>query len=78
MRSVRKRIEQVLDPPQARDRDLQAQDTDLTADRRTDVQAAARVLPTNQQLKEIKEELGLSKGEAQTEVDTVPGAGSPG
>jgi ATP-dependent Lon protease len=69
MRSIRKRIEQVLILLK---REIEISKLKTQISQRIDERLSKqqREFFLNQQLKEIKEELGLSKGEAQTEADT--------
>ncbi|MBW1684119.1 MAG: endopeptidase La [Deltaproteobacteria bacterium] len=68
MRSVRRRIEQVLILLK-REIEISKLKTQISQRIEERMSKQQREFFLNQQLKEIKEELGLSKGEAQTEVD---------
>jgi len=68
MRSVRKRIEQVLILLK-REIEISKLKTQISQRIEERMSKQQREFFLNQQLKEIKEELGLSKGEAQTEID---------
>ena len=68
MRSVRRRIEQVLILLR-REIEISKLKTQISQRIEERMSKQQREFFLNQQLKEIKEELGLSKGEAQTEVD---------
>jgi ATP-dependent Lon protease len=68
MRSVRKRIEQVLILLR-REIEISKIKTQISQRIEERMSKQQREFFLNQQLKEIKEELGLSKGEAQTEID---------
>jgi ATP-dependent Lon protease len=68
MRSIRRRIEQVLILLK-REIEISKIKTQISQRIEERMSKQQREFFLNQQLKEIKEELGLSKGEAQTEVD---------